>query len=275
MPVPQPLALDNAAVDSHVHLHDIADLQGLLDSALQAFKQSVKGHGAGWPFVGIMILTEPQSCSTFSLLQQRLRQESAAPTTPWKLFATAENISLRATHDQGDTLLLLSGQQIVTRENIEVLSLLAPPDVPDGLSLAETVQKVLTIGGLPVLPWGVGKWLGKRGAIVSKFLAETVAQPLFLGDNGSRPAFWRSIPQFEQAQKAGIPTLRGSDPLRCSYRRRGPGSFGNLLTCHIDMQHPGKSLREALTDRHFPPIEFGELEKPWHFLKDQITLRIS
>ncbi len=241
---------------------------------MQAFRRAIGQQMADRSLWGVLVLTEPQSRPTFADLQRDIRGKTATKGT-WTLTGTEEDISLRATHRSGDTLFLLSGQQIITRENLEVLSLLAPAAAADDLSLPETVTEVLRLGGLPVLPWGVGKWLGKRGAIVSSFLRATTVRPLFLGDNGGRPAFWRSIPQFHQALEAGIPILRGSDPLRCSYSRRGAGSFGNLPTCPFDADRPGKSVREALTALTPSLRDFGNLEQPWHFCKDQLALRIS
>ncbi len=241
---------------------------------MQAFRRAIGQQLAGRPLRGVLVLTEPQTRPSFADLQRDLRGK-AATKGAWTLTGTEEDISLRATHPSGDTLFLLSGQQIITRENLEVLSLLAPATATDGLSLPETVAEVLRIGGLPVLPWGVGKWLGKRGAIVSNFLRATTVRPLFLGDNGGRPAFWRSIPQFDQAREAGIAILRGSDPLRCSYSRRGAGSFGNLPTCPFDSDRPGNSVREALTAPAPALQDFGNLEQPWFFCKDQLALRIS
>lgn len=273
MPIPQSLAAKRLAIDSHVHVHDITDPQAWLDSVLLNFRKSVEQSQEISSFHGALILTEPKAHCTFSLLQRYISEKALALANPWDLTTTAEPISLRATHKSGDTILLLSGQQIVTREKLEVLSLLALPDIADGLSLTETIAQIHRIGGLPVLPWGVGKWLGRRGAIVSNFLANSPERPLFLGDNGSRPSLWRSIPQFQLAQKAGIPILRGSDPLRCSFRRRGPGSFGNTFECRIDTQEPGRSLRDVLAQLQSSPPEFGNLENPWYFIQDQIALR--
>jgi hypothetical protein len=263
------------ALDSHVHFHDLADVPGLLETALLAFRNAIGEQAADRPFSGILVLTEPQNRPTFATLQQWISGRAEAGKGIWTLAATGEKISLRAIRQDGDTLFLLSGQQIVTGENLEVLSLLAQPVVPDGLDLAETVGEVLRLGGLPVLPWGVGKWLGRRGKIVGNFLAEGRETPIFLGDNGGRPSFWTSVPQFRQAQSRGITILRGSDPLRCSHGRRGAGSYGTLLTCPWDAARPGQSLRDALTDGNAMFGEFGRLEQPWHFLKDQIALRIS
>jgi hypothetical protein len=274
MPEPQSPAFERLAIDSHVHVHDITDPQAWLDTILWNFKKSTGELQNIGPFQGALILTEPKSHETFSLLRRYL--DTKSPTAgPWDLAATAEPISLTASNKTGDTILLFSGQQIVTLEKLEVLSLLALPKVADGLTLTETILQIQRIGGLPVLPWGVGKWLGRRGDVVNEALANHPAGAIFLGDNGGRPSFWQAIPQFQRAREAGIPILRGSDPLRCSFRRRGPGSFGNTINCRIDTPEPGKSLKDALAQLQSSPPEFGNLELPWYFIKDQIALRVS
>ena len=134
---------DLLALDSHVHFYDLADLPGLLESAWQSFRRAIGAQAAARPFSGVLVLTEPQSRPTFAALQQKDSDTAGICNGLWTLAATEEKISLRATRDDGGTLFLLSGQQIVTRENLEVLSLLAQPIVADGLSLAETVTEVL------------------------------------------------------------------------------------------------------------------------------------
>ncbi|KAB2888010.1 MAG: hypothetical protein F9K32_18025 [Desulfobulbaceae bacterium] len=272
MPLPAHPPGVPVAVDSHVHLHDLRDPAALLDGAYAALTGCL-GHR---PPPALLILTEPESRPTFA----RLREIAAAgrPTADlgcWRIGTTDEPISLAARHRTGDTIYLLAGQQIVTAENLEVLSLLALPEIADGLGLAETVLRIRQLGGLPVLPWGVGKWLGRRGTTVSDFLAGDSAGPLFVGDNGGRPGLWAFVPQFRQARAKNIRILRGSDPLRCSFRRRSAGSYGNILRCHFDPARPGQSLYDALTAAGTALETFGRHESLWHFLRDQIALRIS
>ena len=264
------------AIDSHVHFHDMTDPAGLFDACLKAFRDALPHMLKARAFSGMLVLTEPQSRQSFASLLALIPQVcSAVALASWTLERTGEDISLRAVHRSGETIFLLAGQQIVTAENLEVLSLLALPFIPDGLDLRETVRQVRLAGGLPVLPWGVGKWLGRRGKIISEFLQEPLEQPVFLGDNGGRPALWASVPQFRLAADRGVPVLRGSDPLRCSFTRRQAGSFGNLLEAPVDPQRPADSLRRALTTIDGLPAAFGRPERLLHFCKDQLALRTS
>lgn len=275
MPPIPPIAQQLLAVDSHVHLHDMTDPPEFFDSARQAFGEALDTLTAGRRLTAMLVLTEPRERPAFSYLRKQLGRLSGSNANGWKLESTDEDISLKAEDSEGNILLLVSGQQIVTSEKLEVLSLAAEPAVSNGLGLAKTVDGVLANDGLPVLPWGVGKWLGPRGEIINSFLKAETNLPIFLGDNGGRPAIWQSVPQFDLARQIGIPILRGSDPLRCSFRRRGAGSFGSLLSCSLDISQPGKSLRQILTNGSYSSTDFGSPENLWNFCKDQISLRIS
>lgn len=271
MPSIAPPSDTAVAVDSHVHFHDADDLDALLDSALAALRRNLGDKH----LTAALLLTEPAARPTFATLRELAARGLPGATAAWRLETTEETISLRARNRHSDTIYLIAGQQLVTAENLEVLALCVLPELPDGLDLRATVRRVRQAGGLPLLPWGVGKWLGRRGRIISEFIAGVRNEPLFVGDNGGRPALWSFVPQFRQATAGGIRILRGSDPLRCSFRRRGPGSFGSLIDGPLDPTRPGHSLHQALTTTT-PRIQpFGSLESPWHFCRDQITLRLS
>ncbi|MBB5347218.1 hypothetical protein JWG42_09870 [Desulfoprunum benzoelyticum] len=260
------------AVDSHVHFHDLSDPAALLDSALAALRRNLGDK----PLTAALLLTEPAARPTFATLKEFTAKPLPTMTAAaWRLEATEEAISLQARNRSGDTIHLIAGQQIVTAENLEVLALCALPEIADGIDLQATVRRVRQVGGLPLLPWGVGKWLGRRGRVISDFLAGSQEGPILVGDNGGRPAFWSFVPQFRQATAGGIRILRGSDPLRCSFKRRGPGSFGSLIDGPFDPARPGHSLAQTLpaAATRFQP--FGSLESPWHFCRDQIALRLS
>ncbi|HKJ64034.1 MAG TPA: hypothetical protein VJ969_01430, partial [Desulfopila sp.] len=96
---------------------------------------------------------------------------------------------------------------------------------------------------------------------------------LGIGDNGGRPTFWSAIPQFERAKLNDIPLLRGSDPLAVSETRRSAGSFGTVIRCEFDSEHPCRSLLKGLKNNDLERFHFGTLEQPAQFLKDQIALR--
>ena len=263
------------AVDSHVHLHDRVNLGAMLNSALTSFAGAVREYKSGHPcFFGVLALTEPASRNTFARLWDQAHNEIPCRLNDsWTLIATAETLSLTALHTTGARVYLLSGQQAVTGENLEVLAIGSTQAVADGMSISETLQAIRELGGYPVLPWGVGKWLGARGRQISQILARTDATQLALGDNGGRPGFWSHVVQFEEAKRLGVPILRGSDPLPVGGMRRTAGSYGDLIRCPFDPERPAHSLLQALREGCRDRLGFGAHETVLGFIKDQIALR--
>lgn len=253
-------------VDAHVHLHDCFDLSQFLDAASANFQRQSDRLGLDQPAIGILLLAEVKGVNAFAQLveqQQQLNQQLSG----WEISSTHEAISLRLTHTSGQTLLIMAGRQVVTQEGIEVLALMTDGMLADGLSLEKTLIEAIAANGLPVLPWGVGKWLGKRGKLVQAGLASD-PDTLFAGDNGGRPSFW-PLPGFCKRQ------LPGTDPLPLSYEVERPGSFGFLTQACLNWDTPGECLKQVLSCPQ-PDIQpYGRAQSPWRFLKNQSLLRLS
>ena len=77
-----------------------------------------------------------------------------------------EENSLLCIDSNDKKILFIAGRQIVTLEKIEVLALGLKENYSDNKSIEEVINYILSKNALPVIPWGVGKWIGKRGAIV-------------------------------------------------------------------------------------------------------------
>ena len=59
-------------------------------------------------------------------------------------------------------LLIVCGSQVVAEPGLEVLVLGTARRIEDGLGIERTLQSAQAAGALPVLPWGFGKWTGRR-----------------------------------------------------------------------------------------------------------------
>jgi len=129
-------------------------------------------------------------------------------------------------------------------------------------------------GGIPVVPWGFGKWMGKRGNILSEFLEKGSSFPLFLGDNSGRPSFLPRPPQFRMGKENGVQVLPGSDPLPFPSECRKPGSFGFAISGSVDPDKPGYAIRRILLDSLTRPISYGQLETLPRFLRNQLFMQL-
>lgn len=188
----------------------------------------------------------------------------------WRFSHTEEAFTLLAGKNDAD-LLLIAGRQIVTAEKLEVLALVTDHKFRDGLPVEETLRQVVAQGALPVLPWGVGKWLGRRGALVGRALRSPLAPHLFLGDISGRPALWPRPALFGQAEERGIAVLNGTDPLPLATEAGRVGSFGSSLRGPLPPQRPGRAILRLLREQ--APVPYGAAETASRFLRNQMALR--
>lgn len=266
------------AVDSHVHLYHQDDLIPALDATVACHNALHQKNGAGASAAVVLVLAEPSERNTFARLRRQLESDTPATlSSRWQLHPTAENISLVAKHIEGAETFLIGGQQIVTSEQLEVLSIATEQSIADRLPLATTLAAVEKAGGFAILPWGVGKWFFERGDLICKLIranAHAAKAPFALGDNGGRPRFWEWVTQFDMAKAYDIPIISGSDPLPVSGPRRGAASYGTLLRCHFDHARPAASLLTAITERACEAKPFGTLARPTDFMQEQLALRL-
>jgi hypothetical protein len=190
----------------------------------------------------------------------------------WTAEPTDEDDSLLVTSSDGARLLLIAGRQVVTSERLEVLALATAEEFEDGLPLREAAAMVASSGAVPVLPWGFGKWTGRRRRAVRNLLASPVAGHLFLGDNAGRPGFMSEPRMFRLARERGIPVLPGSDPLPIAAEVRKPGRYGFVLRGPLNARSPAASIRAMIATRA-PATPFGRLERLPTFVLRQTQLR--
>lgn len=264
---------DILLVDGHVHLHDCFKLADFLKAALSNFQTQSQQLKVNSPIAGALLLAEVSGVNAFSQLsapQRRLESPLEPPLSEWEIHPTQEAFSVWAKHAAGHSILITAGRQVVTSEGIEVLALITDAVIEDGRSLEETLVAVEQSEGLPVLPWGVGKWIGKRGKLVQAQLQSDQRDLLFAGDNGGRPGFWTLPHYFHQR-----PQIPGSDPLPLPAEVTRAGSFGFMTKGKLDSNRPGASLRHILRQTQ-PFIQpYGRSRAPFEFIKSQSLLRMK
>lgn len=254
-------------VDAHVHVHPGFARDAFLDAALANFRREAAELGLRDEVLGCLLLAEMGPARWF--LRTRSGEEG---TGAWRFEQTDEFESLVAWRGD-ERLLVIAGRQIATREGLEVLALACDVGVPDGLPFGETLHRVRACGALPVLPWGFGKWWGKRGRLVAGALERRGSAPLFLGDNAGRPAVGSSPRLFLEAQARGVAVLPGSDPLPLPWHASRAGSYGFLLEGGLDEERPAADLRRRIRELREGPRAFGRLAPLPRFVRDQVALR--
>jgi len=266
-------------IDAHVHIYDCFDLEKFFDSAYSNFRSAAKRLGSENNFKGILILTETSKDNWFRRLAEYAdggELPEGKGTGDWTFHHTNENYSLSTKSGDFKDLILVAGRQIVTEERLEVLALCTSDSFNDRKPIFDTIKEVEEKDGVPVIPWGIGKWFGNRGKIVKTIIKNNNTPLIYLGDNGNRANFWPQPKLFKQAKQRGIQILPGSDPLPFASESGRTGSYGFLLQVQINFQKPATLIKQILMDQPIYPVRvFGRLEKNHRFLLNQIRAQIS
>lgn len=265
----------NVLVDGHVHYYSCFNPTLFLQSAVANFARY------GCPGAQrVLCLTESAPDYWFESLVERLDSELAAD---WWIRPTAEQNSLQLVCNEiahASQLLVVAGHQVVSSDDLEVLTIGVREKLPDGSTTHDLVAQTLSHGGLPVLPWGFGKWLGNRGRIVEQLVTD-FGESVLLGDNGGRLRFGAQPKLLEQIRSRGQHLFSGSDPLPMPGQEKRVGSFGTRLAAQIDPERPFQSLHQQLAgdrdqgadDTHLQAQGYGELEEPFAFVRNQFVMQ--
>ncbi|MGB3511729.1 MAG: hypothetical protein WBA93_21320 [Microcoleaceae cyanobacterium] len=257
--------------DAHVHIHKCFKIDQLLNASLENFQKISQTTTDIEKSVFLIFLTEMPGDFEFSKLLEYAKNYQQINN--WKLAPTQESISIYAVNNDNQKIFIIAGRQIVTAEKLEVLALISDSEFADNLPVETTIQNIVSKGGIPVLPWGVGKWLGKRGKILQTSLNSDTLPMVYFGDNSGRPNFWSRPAYFQIAEKKGWKVLPGTDPLPLKSEYSRPGSFGFVVEGEFDLAKPGKSIKEILLNPTISVQPYGALETPFRFIRNQLAIR--
>lgn len=222
------------AADMHVHVYPCHNARLVVDSLRSNMARIAPGAAQA------AFLAERHDCSFFDGLQHGKVPDG------YRVLQTAERNALVLQSEDGQAITLFAGRQIISEERIEVLSLTADVRELDGQPASTVVKKVLEVGGLPVVSWAPGKWLGRRGAVVLELLNEFSGMGLFAGDSTLRPRFFPEPGLMKFARYRGIEVVAGSDPLPFAGEETVAGSYVSLWDGRIIADCPVKSVRDLI-----------------------------
>ena len=180
---------------------------------------------------------------------------------------------LIASHTDHGEIIVVSGRQIVTAEKLEILAIGTRVSWEDGLDASDVIESVLSSGAIPVLPWGFGKWLGRRGQEVRRLVEQFSSTSLYLGDNSGRPDVLPGPSIFAWARELGNRILRGSDPLPFAAECGRAGSFGFYVKIPDRGDDIWPTLRRNLQSGDCELNNYGSLESPCRFVRNQIAMQ--
>ena len=265
-------------VDAHVHIYDCFDLERFLDAAYSNFRSEADRSGLGDKFTPILLLTETSKDFWFNRLRKYAdgrKKHNDRLTQKWDFHQKSESVSISASSGNCKELIIIAGRQIETAEGLEVLALFTSDSFRPGIPIIDLIKEVKKHDAIPVIPWGFGKWLGRRGNILNHLIKTIKDLKIFLGDNSGRPSFLSSPHHFKLAERNGIHILPGSDPLPFTSEYDRAGGFGFLLEEKMSETYPAESLKQILTKSKLKVQSYGVLETPFRFLRNQLKMQIK
>ena len=240
--------------------------------SIDAFAGFARGGVAGFTTVET---SEPHSL----ILKRNESSEHNAAATPAAapdvIPGTPRRLTRRRTAEV-DKIILIAGRQIATRDGLEILALGTRDHFEDGAGIEETLAHLAETRTRAVLPWGFGKWIGRRGRIVRDLIQDIDPKSGFaLGDSANRPMSWPAPPQFDIAEDRAIPVLPGTDPLPLTGEHLRTASFGFTAPLPLSASTPWADLDRWISDNPREIVAFGERSATSDALRSQLVLRLS
>ena len=253
-------------VDAHVHFHRTELVAPTLRAALGNFS-NVTGGADGC--AGALLLAQGRAERVFEWLRGETRVEEWA-------FAPAgdEPQTLLATAPDGRWLAIVNGRQVRSACGLEVLAIGTCAEFEDGEGFEAMVERVARSDALLVIPWGFGKWLGRRGAVVRAALERLDRRTICVGDNGGRLEWSREPRLMREARAKGFRVVPGSDPFPFGGDYRRVGRFGLCLNMSPPRVGLWRSIRTLLTGDSPPPRSYGRRVYPARFLFNNVAVQL-
>lgn len=252
-------------VDGHVHFHR----PGLVAATLTAAARNMAAAGGrSEDLLGVLLLAESVNEDVFEMIAGVGSQEDwridPVPTEPESLVAERD----------GNRLAVVCGRQVRAAGGLEVLALGTRERFAEGASLNETISAVREVGALAIVPWGFGKWLGKRATEIRSALATFGPEELLVGDNGGRLAVLGRPTILTEALASGFKVLPGTDPFPIGSDFRRVGSFGFFADHGLSTAAPMRALRSWIENPGVRPKPYGAALGPLRFARNQLGIRM-
>ncbi|NOY17146.1 MAG: hypothetical protein GXP23_09495 [Gammaproteobacteria bacterium] len=259
-------------VDAHVHFYDCFDPCTFFGSAYANLSPTTEAAMDNEISVKVLLLTETPGEKGFLRLldaSEDLAQPICTGSESWYSHATEETGSVSLRNRSGKVLYVIAGRQIVSHEGLEVHALATDALFDEGRPLLELIEAINRSGGVAAVPWGTGKWLGRRGKVLTSMSRQFVQAGVLLSDSGIRPWVWPRSGLFN----SGPRVIAGTDPLPISTEACRTGSFGFSTIAPWDPERPSRSMRIILKNQQLVMTRFGRPQGVWQFLSRQRAIR--
>jgi hypothetical protein len=264
------------SIDSHFHNYQQFNRDDLLDYAFEHLSEGARRINPEADALPVLFLADDIKSTCFDSFNQAFTAHDQDNDSNWHKVSEHQDVnSVLLRKNAMQQMLIIRGHQLITSENLEALVIGCSVSADDEHQPVDDIIQAYKQKALIILPWAVGKWLGKRGQIINKMMEKYNSTDFCLGDNGGRPWIWKKIPQFDKAQKIGFPILRGSDPLPLPGEERQAGHYGFTINGGNMTELTGGSVIKQVRSELEHISEFGRQESLFRFILNQIKLRIQ
>ncbi len=257
-------------LDTHLHLYSKFSISKLFDHCCESFSSFSKNRTTSAEFVTFYVRSEKEPIADEVLIGKH------------DSWAVVKEQGLYHASSAGRDLYVVPGQQLNTIEGLEVLSIAGGSiDFSPKLSLKELLHEIQNLPDTPIviLPWGFGKWLGKKSNPIKEAIVEFADKvPLYVGDIPARTSL---LGGAEIINNTRVNTLRGVDPLPMNGEEQRVGSYGTLVTIELAESMSAfekvNALIESLKNKNSTPIKFSQFGKRLSLfsnIKSQVLLRV-
>lgn len=239
-------------IDGHIHLYPLYKLTLAIKNGIANLQQSAKQSDAidlNQKQIPVWLLVERYDCNFFG----QISSESSVKMNGFTLKAAEDGSTIIVSENDTTVLYIFAGRQLVTKENLEILSLVSPFNLKDReYSIEQVIDSVIESEGVPAVNWAPGKWFFSRGKIVKNVLAKYSPEQLLIGDTSLRTTLWPTPRLMSRSRKKNFKIIAGSDPLPFEDEEYQIGKYGFTVSARFDESKPAESMRNILKDTDIP-----------------------
>lgn len=247
----------NVIVDTHSHLYPCFDIPVFIENTWKNMEDISPGS------IKAIILTERSQENYFK------RICSSKILGHLHILPTKEEKSFYIRIGDNKKLFIISGQQLLCTEGIEILVLGPCGTINEKMPLHDMLKSIAAHGAFAVIPWSFGKWMFERKKIIADLLKDS-SLIFSLGDIWGRACIFGGKDIFTLGQKYNRKILFGTDPLPLVGEEKHSGKLSTLLAGEFDESFPWRSIEKLLHER---PLSCGTHAPVSKAMYRQISLR--
>lgn len=234
-------------IDTHVHFYPHFDLDDFLHQTYQNLDLAFKKQFPIRESVKVIYLMNSSIFAGYDFFLHLARIEMLCE---WEISLLSDQKTLVAKHrETGRHLWICPAFQYTHVNGLELLALGLGQLPSTQMTLSELAFEILSLGGIPVLPYGFGKWSGSRLKIVRHMIEDFKDTSFCVGDSPARCFPFDNGTLFSRITSDRVRVFPGSDPLPLDGEEKYSGTCGIIIPdITLELSKLTYSLSQMLRD---------------------------